>query len=47
MEGGARALIQQGSGVIENIGVSPAFYFKSIITEWWDNQDSSDYAKMI
>ena len=42
MEGGARALIQQGSGVIENISVSPAFYFKSIITEWWDNQDTSD-----
>jgi type IV pilus assembly protein PilY1 len=40
MEGGARAIIQQGSGVIENIGVSPALYFKSIVTEWWDNENT-------
>ena len=42
MEGGARALIQQGSGVIENIGVNPALYFKSMITEWWENEKTPD-----
>ena len=36
LEGGATALIQQGTGALQSVGVSTAEYFKSIITEWWN-----------
>ena len=42
MESGANALLQQGSGATINISVQPALYFKSMVVEWWDNENTPD-----
>jgi type IV pilus assembly protein PilY1 len=36
-EGGARISTQVGTGEFINLKVDPALYFKSMITEWWDD----------
>lgn len=36
-ESGAKISTQVGTGEFVNIQVDPAFYFKSMTTEWWDD----------
>ena len=41
LESGAKITVQVGTGEFVNINVDPALYFKSIVTEWWDDPNQA------